>query len=291
MRSLLDILSSNGFFLVVVGVASLGVLLWSLWALWAPERRRLRRLAVFLMLLGGEMYFIASFASTVAHGLRGVACTQTLYSMRLLCFNHDSSPIGFWLIVVAGSVFTLTLVFFLLVMFKDLLTRPDDGDTSVRERALRTAGVKEVPPPRTPGKFRGGLFWGGVALVVVATVAWLSMSFRHSEDVQGQVSQVLASMGTPKRAVASFQRDQHRLPKDSEEAGLPADMHIPHLSGVRILKGVIIMTFDDTDAAEPLRGRTLMLVPVALHGRPVRWHCMSMDIPGKDLPDACGSLR
>ncbi len=292
MDRLLVALASDLEGFMALGMFCAGILLWCFWALKMPKRRRVRTFALFLALLGGELLLIGTLAATVLQAMHGTACVMYWRLLTTICNSHETSPAWFWMSVLVLSVGGVVFMLMLLVLLVRLVTRGN-----IEPAAQPQASRYERPVGKAGGS---GDPWRillmSTIVIVIALLAWISGGLHHRDDARNhrgdarrQVAQALASTVPAQHAVANYLRRHRALPADNAAAGMqtPSDMHGTHVHAVRIRKGVILVTFDATRVAGPIRGRTLMLVPVR-HRLAVTWRCTSLDIDDRYLPRSCG---
>lgn len=292
MDRLLVALASDLEGFMALGMFCAGILLWCFWVLKMPERRRVRTFALFLVLLGGELLLIGSLAATVLQAMHGTACVMYWRLLTTICNSHETSPAWFWMSVLVLSVGGVVFMLMLLVLLVRLVRRGSIEPVARPEASRYERPVGKAAASGDPWR----IVLVSTIVIVVALVAWISGGLRHRGhardhrgDARRQVAQALASTVPVQHAVAGYLRRHHALPADNAAAGLPApgDLHIPRVHAVRVRKGVILVTFEASRVAEPVRGHTLMLIPVR-HRLALAWRCTSLDIDDRDLPGQCG---
>lgn len=280
---------SNSFLWATGCVFLFAMLLWFIWARFFPEKEAVRKISGFVMVFGLVMLFFCGYASIAANGLDGVLCWSGRYSLHVTCTRYERNPLFFWILVVGFMSFFVALMLFALAFLVRMVV-PGEQRTAPGARDLSSStGVDERrPSPKGMSQGANRVFLISFGVIVMSTLAWIVTRLHQADRVQRQVTEVLASAAPEKAAVEAYLENHGVLPENNEAMGLlpPADIRKQYVSEVKIFKGSITLTFDESTANEHLGGRSVMLIAVRSGGR-VSWPCASPDIDDKYLPGNC----
>lgn len=288
MERVLHAMASEAYVYAFVSVFCLGVFVYSFWVMClAPDRPFVRKVGIGLFASSTGMFFARCYAEVVELGLKGAAVLPSRYSLHGHVFLHDDNPLAFWLTAAFDSAAFGLLVTITLMIMAVEVTKRDGGAVARVANRHRKAATVQVSR-RQVGRV---VFWPFMLLfgtVEITVLAWMASSFHLRGTVQSQVRAAMASVSREKDAVESYLHGHGRLPADGRAAGLSTPRSVPHehVSVVKVEKGHVLLTFDETTADAHLRGRHLALLAVP-RGHTVVWYCVSRDIDERYLPDGC----
>ena len=280
---------SNSFLLATGCVFFFAMLLWFIWARFFPEKDAIKKISGFVVVFGLVMLTFCGYASIAANGLDGVVCYSGKYSLHVVCTRHEESPLLFWGLVVWLMSFFVALMLFALAFLVRMVV-PGEQRTAPGARDLSSStGVDERrPSPKRMSQGANRVFLISFGVIVMSTLVWIATTLHQADGAQKQVAEVLASAAPEKAAVETYLQDHGVLPENNKAMGLlpPADIHKQYVSEVEIVKGSIMLKFDESTANARLGGRHVMLIAARRGGR-VFWPCASPDITDKYLPGRC----
>ena len=151
-----------------------------------------------------------------------------------------------------------------------------DADRAALEIGFKGGVHRWVAPVFILGPFLAGVFFG------------ISIPAYQDATIRAQVSVGLDDAADIRTAVSAHYETTGNLPADNASAGLPMPERMAgdYVSGVRIDRGAVVITFGNK-AAVPIQGRTLVLVPEVQPDNTLGWGCGSQTINPKHLPAQC----
>lgn len=151
-----------------------------------------------------------------------------------------------------------------------------DSDRAALEIGFKGGVHMWVVPVFILGPFLAGVFAG------------IFIPAYQDYAIRAQVSVELEDAADVRTAVSAHYEATGSLPADNASAGLPLPERMigDYVSRVRIDHGVVVITFGNR-AAEPIEGRTLILVPEVQPDNTLGWGCGSQTISPVHLPAQC----
>jgi len=124
-----------------------------------------------------------------------------------------------------------------------------------------------------------------IAIAIALVLAAVGVSAYRTYVVRAQVAATVELSAPIRQDVASAFKRTGVPPRDSGEAGLPADaigVLGPHVASLAVSDGRIEIRFDDELAERAIAGQSLYLTPFETAGRDVVWVCGNA-LPGPGL--------
>jgi type IV pilus assembly protein PilA len=127
-----------------------------------------------------------------------------------------------------------------------------------------------------------------IVVAIIAILAAIAIPAYQNYLIRAQVAEGMVLATGPKAAIWDFYSDTGRFPLSNESAGLPGATSIAgnYVAKVKVTSGVIIATYNDTNANEAIQDATLVLSPWT-QGGSILWTCTPSTVDPKYLPSSC----
>lgn len=122
-----------------------------------------------------------------------------------------------------------------------------------------------------------------IVIAILGILATMAVPSYMDRVIQAQVSEALGLAGVAQKAVGEYYARTRRMPKDNQQAGLPAAEKIVgnYTSRVQVEEGVITVTLGNR-VNRFVIGKTLSLRPAVVSDAPVvpiAWVCGNAGVP------------
>lgn len=123
-----------------------------------------------------------------------------------------------------------------------------------------------------------------LAMVIMGVLGKIAISSQQALTIKAQVAHAAGFGQHAADAVADYEYEHKRVPKDLKQAGFTEAMPaVVKKIDFDSQQGAVVVTMSKT----PVEGKTLLIVPSKDANGRAMWKCMSREIPKEYLPPGC----